>query len=174
MLHRPFLNLDIDLFVRTIPQHYDGNRELGREGILHRRDDDGRLVTEIGDVGRGFLSGFHLALGAFATAGNRLIVSHILLEKSWLDQVAVALHDFQVLYVGLTAPLDVLEAREHARGDRTPGFAQSHRDRVQIHCPPDLVVDTSRSSVDACASDIHRRLLQGPPPSALRSLVEQR
>jgi chloramphenicol 3-O phosphotransferase len=172
MLPQPFLSLDIDLFVNALPQRFDRGRALGSAGIVHRVDGSGRPVLDVGEVGRAFLAGFHAGIAAFVRADNLAIVSHMLLEEAWLRELADAVREFETLYVGVTAPLVVLEQRELARGDRTPGFARSHYHRVHVHGTPDLVVDTSSCSVETCAERIYGRLVEGPSPRAFRTLLD--
>ena len=67
--------------------------------------------------------GFHRALSAYASAGNNLIVEHILDTAGWLDELQSLLRPFDVLFVGIHTPLAALNARETARGDRPKGSA---------------------------------------------------
>jgi chloramphenicol 3-O phosphotransferase len=53
---------------------------------------------------------------------------------------------FGVRFVGLFAPLTVLEARERARGDRLLGLARWQFDRVHRDVVYDLEIDASAAS----------------------------
>jgi chloramphenicol 3-O phosphotransferase len=64
---------------------------------------------------------------------------------------------FALFTVGVFAPLDVLEARERERGDRTIGLARWQYDRVHTGKSYDLEVDTSRTSAMECAKTIQRK-----------------
>jgi chloramphenicol 3-O phosphotransferase len=59
--------------------------------------------------------------------------------------------------VGVHAPLDVLEARELARGDRAIGLARWQFARVHQGVAYDFEVDTSTATPDACAQAIAAR-----------------
>lgn len=52
------------------------------------------------------------------------------------------------------APLDVLEAREHARGDRLIGLARCQYGRVHRGMIYDLEIDTAVASALECARKI--------------------
>jgi chloramphenicol 3-O phosphotransferase len=55
------------------------------------------------------------------------------------------------------APLDVLEAREAARGDRMIGLARWQYDRVHKDMTYDLEVDSSRLTAMECAETIRNK-----------------
>lgn len=78
-----------------------------------------------------FFDGFHASLAAYAGAGNNLILEHILEGDGWLDHLTHLFRPFDVLFVALHCPVDVLEAREQARGDRPIGSAR--KDFGTIH-----------------------------------------
>jgi chloramphenicol 3-O phosphotransferase len=65
---------------------------------------------------------------------------------------------FQVSLIGIFAPLDFLEARERARGDRLIGLARWQYDRIHKDMKYDLEVDTSRSTPMQCATLIREKL----------------
>ena len=69
-----------------------------------------------------------------------------------------AFNGLAVFTVGVVCPLDILEARERARGDRAIGRARGLVDVVHSFCSYDIVVDTGRAQVDASVADILARL----------------
>ena len=73
-----------------------------------------------------FFDGFHRSIAAFAEAGNNLIVEHIVEEQSWAEDLELLLKPFDVFWIGLHVPLDVLERRERERKDRAIGEARFH------------------------------------------------
>ncbi len=78
------------------------------------------------------------------------------------------------LFVGVRCPLDVIVARRQATWDPHRGpDAHIRRWQREVHTPGiyDLEVDTSKSTPDACAEQIRRRLDQGPPPTAFAQLA---
>ena len=97
-----------------------------------------------------FFDGFHRSIAAFAAAGNDLLVEHIIEEQSWADQLTALLAPFDVFWVGVHAPLEVLEQRERERGDRQAGEARFHL-KTHDFCRYDLEVDTSLGIDEAAA-----------------------
>jgi chloramphenicol 3-O phosphotransferase len=71
-----------------------------------------------------FFDGFHRCLPALATAGNHLLVEHIVETEEWMQRLVALLHSFDIYFVGVHCPLPELERREIARGDRKPGEAK--------------------------------------------------
>ena len=75
-----------------------------------------------------FFDGFHRCIAALATAGNPLIVEHVLEFQSWLDDCVQLLAPFDVFFVGVHCPLEELERRERQRGNREIGEGRSHQE----------------------------------------------
>jgi chloramphenicol 3-O phosphotransferase len=78
-----------------------------------------------------------------------------MLEDEMADYQAL-LAGFTLHLVGVFAPLDVLEARERARGDRLIGLARGQYDRVHRGKTYDLEIDTSTATPAECAERIKR------------------
>lgn len=93
-----------------------------------------------------FFSGFHHSLRAYADAGNDLILEHILDTPGWLDTLRELLAAHDVFFVGVHCPLDLLIAREAARGDRPLGSAQQDFERIHIGKVYDLEVQSTDGS----------------------------
>jgi chloramphenicol 3-O phosphotransferase len=90
-----------------------------------------------------FFDGFHRSIAAFASAGNDLIVEHIIEERSWADQLNNLFTRLDVLWVGVHAPIEEIERREKERGNRYIGEARYHL-KTHNYCRYDLEVDTTR------------------------------
>jgi chloramphenicol 3-O phosphotransferase len=145
----PFLHVAMDVFIDMLPEtlqdHPDG---FAYETI----DVDGRpqVVIRTGPVGERLLRGMRHAVAAMAAAGNNLIVDDVMIG----DEDAAyrrLLSAFDTVFVGVAAPLEVLEARERQRGDRLIGLARWQYDRVHARKRYDLVVDTSLATAEDCA-----------------------
>ena len=78
-----------------------------------------------------FFKGYHNTLPALASAGNNLLVEHIVENKEWMVRLVSLLNGFDVFFVALHCDLEELERRERARGDRPPGDAR--RDFETLH-----------------------------------------
>jgi chloramphenicol 3-O phosphotransferase len=55
---------------------------------------------------------------------SRIIIDDVSFGKQQLDEWKKILKDFRVLWVGVNAPLAVLEQREKDRGNRIQGSAR--------------------------------------------------
>ena len=108
-----------------------------------------------------FFEGFHRSIPAFAAAGNDLIIEHIVEQPSWADLLATLTAGLDVFWVGVHAPLAVLEQRERDRGNRQPGEAAYHL-KTHQYCRYDFEVDTTTGPIDAIARDIATAWRQRP------------
>jgi chloramphenicol 3-O phosphotransferase len=157
----PWLNAGIDKFIFMLPGSYL-NRPLWDE-VLGKAD-------HAGAQGHRLFSGMHHALAALARQGNHLLVDHVLVEPRWVDECARLFADLPAYLIGIHCPLDVLEARERDRKDRTLGQARLQFDRVHQHGVYDLEIDSSTAPADACAATIANFVAAGAPPWAFRHL----
>lgn len=99
-------------------------------GVLpSRRIDSGEFAWR--GLRAGFFAGFHRSLAAYASAGNNLIVEHILDTPGCQAELADLLAAYDVYFVGVHCPLEELVRREAARGDR--GLGSAERDFHTIH-----------------------------------------
>jgi chloramphenicol 3-O phosphotransferase len=97
------------------------------------------------------MRGMRHAIAAMAAQSNNLIVDEVMLDQEKPLEYRAPLAPFAVSFVGLFARLDVLEARERARGDRLPGLARWQYDRVHVGMTYDLEIDTTSASPLDCA-----------------------
>lgn len=146
----PFLHVQMDAFMDMLPpayhQHPDGfTYQTAFEG------DKPVVVIKTGPIGERTLRGMRHAIAAMATQGNNLIVDDVLLGQEKAEYAAL-LSAFEAYFVGVFAPLDVLEARELERGDRLIGLARWQYSRVHEDMTYDLEVDTSSASPMECAT----------------------
>ena len=150
----PFLHVEMDAFLQMLPEASFGHRD----GLIFETvEDDGKpsVVITTGPVADRAFRGMRHAIAAMAAQGNNLIVDEVLLgsEKA---EYANLLSPFDLFLVGVFAPLEVLEAREHQRGDRAIGLARWQYDRVHKDMRYDLTVDTSTATPVECAERIKR------------------
>lgn len=120
-----------------------------------------------------FFDGFHRCLPVLAEAGNALIVEHIVETEAWRRKLLDLLAPFDVFYVGLHCPLEELERREAARGDRPLG--QARIDFASVHAGSlyDLDVDATTpvaAQVQAVAAAWRARR---PPGAFARMRMQQ-
>ncbi len=91
-----------------------------------------------------FFEGFHRSLAALAGAGNNLVVEHIVETEAWLARLLELLSAFDVYFVAVQCPLEELEARERARGDRRIGEARRDFETIHEFATYDFEVDATR------------------------------
>lgn len=151
----PFLHVQMDTFLEMLPPacqegpagfRYDAAETAGGREV----------VVTPGPVGERTLRGMRHAIAALAGQGNNLIVDDVLCHGEMPDYVRL-LSAFTLHLVGLTAPLDVLEARERERGDRLIGLARWQHRRVHAGVSYDLEIDTSRATALESARLIKQR-----------------
>ena len=106
--------------------------------------------------------GFLGCIAALAERGNFLIVDTVADDRDALLECARLLRPYRVLFVGVHCALDVLEEREKARGDRTPGTAKRQFERVHTHAPYDIEVDTSQTDPTDCVEAILAAQVKSP------------
>ena len=85
----------------------------------------------------------HRTVAALAGAGLDVIVDHVLLEPEWLAECRRLWAGYDVLFVGVRCPLEVVVERERARQDRTIGQAEAQFAVIHAAGGYDLEVDTS-------------------------------
>jgi chloramphenicol 3-O phosphotransferase len=73
-------------------------------------------------------------------------------ESLWTARHAIGRRRHHL--VAVTCPLEALEARERARGDRRPGQARQQHERVLQGATYDLIVDTDLQSLEECVDRI--------------------
>ncbi|MDH6135434.1 chloramphenicol 3-O phosphotransferase [Kitasatospora sp. MAA4] len=128
---------------------------------------------DLDDVLRRTRMGFHRAIAGMAAGGNDIVVDHILSEPWRLSDLLDVLADHEVVLVGVRCPLEELERRELARGDRPSGLAAMQYDRVHAHGIYDIEVDTYASSAAECAQQIKAYLNSGPALTAFDRLRKE-
>jgi len=140
----PFLHVAMDAFLEMLPAKMFGDPE----GLVFERAvDDGKpsVVIRSGPVMARAMRGMRHAVAAMAAQGNNLIVDDVMLGDE-AREYRTLLAGFNARLVGLFAPLDVLEARERARGDREIGLARWQFDRVHQGVAYDLEIDAAKST----------------------------
>jgi len=150
------------------PPGTPGARGLNVVPVSHGND----RVTEVrfGDLGQQVLRGMRRAIAAFAAEGNNVIIDDLMFEPGFLFDYVSALAGFEVLFVGVRCPIEVVNAREAKRPGRFPGTATSHFDVVHQHCIYDIEVDTGAATPRQCAEQIIARLDDGNPMDAFGRL----
>lgn len=110
-----------------------------------------------------FFAGFHASLPALAAAGNHLLVEHIVESDAWMRRLVELLAPFDVFFVGVHCPLDELERRERARGDRPVGDARRDFETCHTFGAYDFEIDATAPLDDNVAAVIAAWRARTPP-----------
>ena len=151
----PFLHVQGDSFLEMMPPCLFGDTD----GIIFKQSTvDGFTSIEIqmGAAITRLMTGFRHSVAALAAQGSNLIVDDVMLEAADQALYRQVLAQFDVHYVALHAPLDLLEKREFDRKDRLIGLARWQFDRVHIGIEYDLEIDTVNMTSPEIAAQIAR------------------
>jgi len=91
---------------------------------------------------------------ALVDGGNPVIFDHVLHDAAMYESCRSAFAGLDVFSIGVTCPIDILEARERSRGDRVLGRARGLAEVVHGFMSYDVMVDTGALSAQACAAAI--------------------
>ena len=103
------------------------------------------------------LTGMYYAVRAFSDAGINTIVDDVLLKEDGYDrlnQCVELLHDYPVLFVHVTCPIEELRRREEERNDRWVGMGESQLEILTPQDTYDITVDTYNNTKEDCADRI--------------------
>ena len=122
-------------------------------------DETGHLVHEIqtGPFARKMIQTLVEIVLTMAKMGHYIIIDDVSFGKSQVDIWKDALKDYKVIWIGLKAPLDILEAREKERGNRMQGSARAQYFQVHKDGIYDQEFDTSKNSLQMIVSTIKER-----------------
>ena len=148
----PYLHLSIDAYLHQLP--------------ISVLTDGAILVRELPKL----MAGFNASNAAIARAGNNIIVDTVWEQRPWIDAAVAAFAGLDVYLVAVRCPLEVLEQREQARGDRKVGLARLQYERVHAHGIDDTEVDTSVMTPRDAAAHILSRVQSGTAPTAFARL----
>lgn len=98
--------------------------------------------------------GFYRTLPALAEAGNNLLIEHILAPNDYPERLLEVLAPFDIFLVGVHCPLDELERRERARGDRPLGDARRDFAVTHTYGAYDIEVDALQPAEQNAATVI--------------------
>jgi chloramphenicol 3-O phosphotransferase len=130
------------------------------------------VTARFGPVFRRILDAMAPAVRTLIDHGNPVIFDHVLHDQAMLESFVKASAGLNIFTIGVTCPLDVLEMRERARGDRVLGRARGLAEVVHSFFSYDVVVDTGVTSTEACVQVVLGALARTQtgslPPGATR------
>ena len=151
MAAAPLLHAEMDRFLDMLPERlWDDPAGLRFETLSA---DPPVTAVHSGPVIGTLMAAFRRSVADLAGAGANLVVDDVF----WGDEAADyrrLLEGHDLRFVLLTARLDLLEAREKARGDRALGLARWEAPLVERAARWDLTVDASDATPDDCARRI--------------------
>ena len=154
-LPEPYMHIGIDKLIGMMPAHLnDWEGGVAEQGFFWKKeyDKNGYQV-------------FHIQMGPYAKKvsntlkdvvvtmlknGLNVIVDEVCIEEKSFENWQKKLSAYKVLYVGIRAPIDVLEKREKERNDRIHGSARAQHKLVHQGNQYDLEIDTAVSSIEEC------------------------
>jgi len=123
------------------------------------------------------LTGMYHAAKGFLDAGINTIIDDVLLQEDGydrLEQCVGLLHDYPVLFVHVTCPVDELRRREEGRNDRWVGMGESQLAKLTPMDTYDITVNTYNDSKEDCADRIIETLNSPDKFSAFKIIWSQR
>jgi len=156
--NKPWLGTGIDhLYVGVIPPDWldDKPEHHAIMTVVNSKDENGPIVTAVfGSEGEKVIKGMHRAIAAYANAGNNVVVDYIKYKDSWRIDLQEVLSGHNVFWIGVTASLESIEAREKNRGTSPVGHARSHYHTVHQKMVYDLMVNTDDMTPEQAADQI--------------------
>jgi chloramphenicol 3-O phosphotransferase len=166
-IEEPYLVVGFDDFIFMAPQRYyrgadtrrqdehDAFTALGVEMVMTSPPGAPPSVTaRFGPVFRRILDAMAPAVRALVDGGNPVIFDHVLHDRAMHESCRKAFAGLDVFTVGVTCPIDVLEARERERGDRVLGRARGLAGVVHGFLTYNITVDTGAMTTAADVSVI--------------------
>lgn len=146
----PFLHVAMDNFLDMLPAAYFDHPD----GFIFEttlQEGAPAVVIKTGPVATQLMRGMRRAMAALAAEGNNLIIDDVMLASD-AEEYRTRFVGHDASYVGVFAPLAVLEQRERDRKDRMIGLARWQYERVHHGLTYDLVLDTSLLTPAQCAA----------------------
>ena len=146
-----FLLVGIDKIIGWMPEKVNdwtgGEAPLGfswKKG----QDASGHLIHELqsGPFAKKIAKTFQDIILLLAQKGHSIIIDDVSFGQEQIDEWKKLLRDFHVLWIGVNAPLDVIEQREKERGNRMVGSARAQFHKVHENVTYDLEIDTHHGS----------------------------
>ena len=112
------------------------------------------VTAKFGPVFRRLVDAMARAVRTLIDRGNPVIFDHVLHDRSMYESYRAATAGLDVFSVGVTCPVDALEKRERARGDRVLGRARGLSEVVHTFCTYDTMVDTGTMTPEVCVKSV--------------------
>lgn len=162
-LSEPFMHIGMDKVIYMMPKHInDWTGKIANGGFwwLHDMDAAGQHMyhLQFGPYAKKSMSTLKDFVVVLAVNGHNVIVDEVCFGANGVDSWRDKLAEFCTLFVGVMAPLEILELRERIRGDRIVGSARAQYYTVHDGASYDIKVDTHERSIEECAGIIMNEL----------------
>lgn len=152
LFEEPFLHVGIDKIIGWMPEKINdwtgGEAPLGYSWKKNVDASDNPIQEiQTGPYAQKIGKTFQEMILALAKMGHRIVIDDVSFGKQQLDEWKKTLEGFRVLWVGVNAPLSVLEQREKDRGNRILGSARGQFHKVHVDTSYDLEIDTHQASI---------------------------
>lgn len=141
-----------------LPSEFDSFSTHADQGLKFTKDTtpEGEPIIRVstGPVFKRLMLGMYDAIAALAAHGNNLIVDEVMFRSDAFSMYKKLLESYNIYFIGVHAPLDVVVKREIERGDREIGLARWLYDKVHKGKTYDFEVDTSLVAPEECAAQI--------------------
>lgn len=146
-LEEPYLYLSFDKIIEMTPdmmKHWYEDPGFAGFSTSVVQDEEGHLIArlEMGTYARSLHLAFINMCCSLVLSGHKLIIEDVFFNEDDLPNWEKRLKDFSVLWVGLKAPLNLLEDREQTLG-KWPGCARFQYFNAFSKDKYDLNFDTS-------------------------------
>lgn len=147
-LNAPFLLLGIDQIIFMMPEKMnDWHNETLAPGfswqsVKNDADEITAYKIRTGPYGEKMIQTLKDIVIALARTGHNIIIDDVSFGKKQVNAWKEALEPFKVLWVGLIAPLEIIQQREKQRGDRKLNSAKWQAEHVHVGVEYDLMLDT--------------------------------
>lgn len=165
-LAAPYLRVSLDNLIDAMPakvNDWSGERAAPGYSFQTFDDDAGGTTYRVvaGPYGELIAPAFRAMTVALARSGLDLIIDDIAFGEEQVRPWRDCLREFPTFWVGITASVATLTAREQARGDRLGGSARDQLARVHVGVTYDLMLDTTALTIPAAVG----RIIAALPPT---------
>jgi len=153
ILPEPYLHIGIDKMIGFMPNKINnwegGTAPLGFSWKA-AEDPTGHPIYEIqvGPFAKKIIRSLKDIALLLASQHYNLIIDDVALGAIQVEEWREILKSYQALYVGVIAPLEILEEREQARGDRFFGSARAQYFKVHENVSYDLEIHTHAQTLE--------------------------
>lgn len=149
----PFLHIGIDKVIGMMPAKFnDWEGGHAPEGFSWKQgiDDKGNIIQEIqsGPFAQKMILTLKEIVRTLAQLGHYVIIDDVALSRNEVDEWSRVLQPYKVLWIGITAPIELLEERERMRANRINGSSRAQAAHVHQGVAYDFEFDTSKEPLE--------------------------